>query len=144
MAAVEVVEEFAGSVKKVFSAITKFDLYPKYLPGVTSIKVGPPVAPGSTCLVRYELNIIKTFYYELNMYEEVPYRIWWDLNDSNLMKVNSGSWTFVAAGKGKTKATYQVEAKFKGLVPSMITDQVAKANLPLMMKGFQRLIAENS
>ncbi|MCX6123329.1 MAG: SRPBCC family protein, partial [Proteobacteria bacterium] len=60
--------------------------------------------------------------------------------ESNLMKHNTGSWTFEAEGKGKTKATYNLEIKFKGLVPSMITDQIAKANLPLMFAGFQKLI----
>lgn len=144
MAAVEVQEEFAGKIEKVFGAVTKFELYPKYLPGVTGIKVHPPKMAESFALVRYELNIVKTFYYELNMYQEAPNKIWWDLNDSNLMKANNGSWTFKSAGKDKTKAIYQLDIKFKGLIPSMITDQIAKANLPLMMSGFQRLIAENS
>lgn len=142
MAAIELSEEFAGKIEKVFEALSQYELYPKYLPGVTAIQVKPAIKPGSTCLVRYELNIVKTFYYELNMFAQGPNKIWWDLNDSNLMKANTGSWNLVSAGKDKTKATYSLDVKFKGLVPGMITDQVAKANLPLMMKGFQRLISE--
>ena len=144
MAEVEVTEEFNGSIEKVFAGISKFELYPKYLPGVTGIKVNPPTVKGSHCRVRYEINIIKTFYYELNMFQEAPERIWWDLQDSNLMKINRGSWKFTPLGNGKTSGIYQVELKFKGLVPSMITDQVAKANLPLMMAGFKRMISDQS
>ncbi len=141
MAELETTHIFNGEIDRVFRAIGKFDQYPKYLPGVTAIQVEPaPKGSSAKCRVRYELNIVKTFYYTLEMNEKAPDKIWWSMTDSNLMKQNDGGWDFEPAGKGKTKATYKLDIKFKGLVPSMITDQIAKANLPMMFAGFQKLI----
>lgn len=145
MAELETSHIFNGSIERVFSAISKFELYPKYLPGVTAIHVEPAVkVSNAKCRVRYELNIVKTFYYTLEMNEEPSKKMWWSLVDSNLMKQNDGGWDFEPVGADKTKATYRLDIKFKGLVPSMITDQIAKANLPMMFAGFQKLIDENS
>lgn len=145
MASLETETTFNGTLDLVFEGIKKYDKYPKYLPGVTRIDVLPPKESGSVCQVRYELNIVKTFYYVLNMFEDGPKRIWWTLDDSNILKGNIGSWTFKTKGKDKTKthAIYKLDIKFKGLIPSVITDQVAKANLPLMMTGFQKLIDDS-
>ena len=142
MAAIEIEQIFQGSRDLVFDAIRRYDLYPKYLPGVQKVEILSGQKPGVSQQVRYELNIIKTFYYVLNMRESSPSTIEWDLDDSNIMKANSGSWTFTAAGKNKTAAIYRLDVKFKGLVPSMITDKIAAANLPMMMAGFQKLIID--
>lgn len=144
MAELETTHVFDGDIQHVFKAIGQFEQYPRYLPGVTAVQVLPPKAPGAKCQVRYELNIVKTFFYTLEMFEEGPGKIWWNLTDSNLMKQNDGSWNFETAGEGKTKATYKLDIRFKGLVPSMITDQIAKANLPLMFAGFQKLIKDQT
>ena len=139
MAKLETNHVFDGKIEDVFNAIGMYDKYPEYIPGVTSIEVLPAKAAGSKCRVRYELNLIKTFYYVLNMYEEKPGRIWWDLEESNIMKVSNGSWQLTADGD-KTKAIYSLEIKFRGLIPSAVTDKIAKTNLPGTMEGFQRLI----
>ncbi len=144
MAKLKTEHVFTGNLEKVFAGICEFKKYPKYLPGVTKIEVLPAQEKNSICQVRYELNIIKTFYYVLNMFEEKPNKIWWELSESNLMNKNDGSWTFKEKKDGSTKATYTLDLQFKGLVPSAITDRVAKANLPAMMEGFQKLIDENN
>ena len=145
MAELETSHVFNGDMERVFRAIGNYGEYAKYLQGVTGIVVSPaPKGSNSKCLVRYELNIIKTFHYTLEMFEEPSTKVWWRMVDSNLMKQNEGSWTFSPDGPGKTKAIYNLDVKFKGLVPSMITDQVAKANLPQMFAGFQKLIDQTS
>lgn len=131
---------FEGSLSQVFEGIRQYAKYPQYLSGVTATEVLPPTAKGSVCRVRYDLKLIKTFFYTLNMFEESPKRIWWTLEESNLMKNSSGSWTFSDLGGNRTKAIYALDIAFRGLVPSAIVDQITKANLPAMMKGFQRLI----
>ncbi|MEZ4741158.1 MAG: SRPBCC family protein [Bdellovibrionota bacterium] len=131
---------FTGSIDEVFAGIRDYDSYPEYLPGVTQVQVLPAQETGSICQVRYDLNLVKKFYYILNMYEESPHKIWWDLAESNLMKENAGSWTLKGAKKASTEANYQLEVKFKGLIPSAVTDKIAKANLPAMFAGFQELI----
>lgn len=141
MATLETEHVFEGDLASVFAAIGQYEKYPEYIPGVTKIEVLPPKASGSKCQVRYELNIIKTFYYTLDMFEQSPSKIWWSLADSNIMKHSNGSWDLKSAGTGKTKAVYKLDIKFKGLIPGAITDQVAKANIPAMMAGFQKLIS---
>lgn len=140
MAALETEHTFDGGIDQVFGAIGQYGKYPEYIPGVTKIEVLPPQAKGSKCQVRYELNIIKTFFYTLDMFEKGPEKIWWTLADSNLMKASSGSWDLKQSGKDKTRAVYKLDIKFKGLIPGAITDQIAKANIPGMMAGFQKLI----
>jgi ribosome-associated toxin RatA of RatAB toxin-antitoxin module len=141
MAELEVKHLFNGNVNKVFRALGQFELYPEFIPGVTATKVLPPNAGSKAkCMVRTELNIVKTFYYTIEIFEDAPNRIWWSLVDSNLMKTNNGSWNLSAGATNETIAIYKLDVGFRGLVPSMITDQIAKANLPAMFDGFQKLI----
>lgn len=131
---------FDGSPQAVFDAIRQYQKYPDYIPGVTKIAVLPADKPKSTCQVRYELKLIKSFHYTMNMFEENPAKIWWDLADSNIMKRSTGSWTLKEVSPGKTKAVYALDIAFSGLVPQKIVDGITKANLPGMMKGFQQII----
>jgi ribosome-associated toxin RatA of RatAB toxin-antitoxin module len=141
MAELEVKHAFNGDVNKVFRALGQFELYPEFIPGVTATKVLPPSAGSKAkCLVRTELNIVKTFYYTIEVFEDAPNRIWWNLIDSNLMKTNNGSWNLSTGATNETIAIYKLDVGFRGLVPSMITDKIAKANLPAMFDGFQKLI----
>ena len=77
------------------------------------------------------------------MFEEAPGRMWWDLDESNIMKFNSGSWRLKERDSSHTKAVYTLEVKLKGLIPKAITDRVAEANLPGMLAGFQKLIDDH-
>lgn len=142
MAKLETEHVFHGKIENVFGALVKYELYPKYLPGVQGVEVLEPVAKGSSAQVRYDLKIIKEFFYTLDMFETSPNELRWELNESNIMKLNTGSWQLSPAGKGKTRAVYSLEIKFRGLIPSAITDKVAQANLPSMFAGFQKLIDE--
>ena len=133
---------FSSPIKKAFSGIRQYNHYPDYLPGVIKTEVLPPVRKGSRCQVRYELNLVKTFYYVLDMFEDEPERIWWELADSNIMKTNSGEWQLKADGKNKTKAFYSLDLRFRGLVPGALVSKIAEANTTAMMTGFQKLIDE--
>lgn len=140
MATLETQHIFQGNLNKVFAAIGQYEKYSSYLPAVTSTRRLPPQVSGSNVAVRYELNLIKTFYYVLNMFEVEPNHIHWSLQESNIMTLNNGSWDFTADGDHRTKAIYRAEIKFKGLIPSKITDQVIKSNVDGMFAGFQKLI----
>ena len=142
MPGLEKKHEFIGGIQQVFLAITSYEKYSKYIQGVTDVRVLPAVAPGSRCQVRYELNIIKKFFYVLDMYEEEPCKISWQLAESNLMKKNDGLWILEERSRDKTTASYSLDVAFRGLVPSSITKGVAKTSLPAMFEGMQRLIDE--
>lgn len=134
---------FDAGIENVFDGIRQYNQYPDYIQGVTGIKVLPPKKPGSICQVRYELNLIKSFHYTLDMFEEEPRRIYWHLAESNIMKKSDGSWDFAALSEGKTKATYTLDVVFSGFVPQKIVDQVTKASLPLLMAGMAKLVQDS-
>jgi ribosome-associated toxin RatA of RatAB toxin-antitoxin module len=144
VAAVKITQLFKGSIDQVFKGIGSYTLYPEHIPGVQKIEVLPPKLPKSTCQVRYEINVIKTFYYVIDMFEESPKKIWWTMSESNLMKSNSGQWDLKEVDKNTTEATYTLDVAFKGFVPGAVTDRVAKANLPAMMAGFQKIIEQSA
>jgi coenzyme Q-binding protein COQ10 len=133
---------FDGRIEEVFNAVRQYAKYPEYLPGVTGISVLPAKVAGSVCQVRYELKLIKSFYYTLNMFEERPGRIHWNLDESNIMKKSDGSWEFREDSEGKTKAVYTLDIAFSGLVPQKVVDQLTKANLPLLMAGMAKLLRD--
>ena len=140
MAELTTEQVFNGNIEQVYAGLGLYARYPEFLPGVTAVQVLPPKAPGSVCQVNYELKLIKSFYYTLDMFVEKPTRIWWTLAASNLMKRSNGSWVLSSIGKDKTKAVYTLDIGFSGLVPGRIVDQITKANLGSMMTGFQSLI----
>jgi ribosome-associated toxin RatA of RatAB toxin-antitoxin module len=131
---------FDGDIQKVFKGICQFDQYSEHLPGVTGIQVLDATQKDSVCRVRYELKIIKEFYYTLHMFIKEPEKIFWQLDESNVLITNNGSWTLSAKSKKKTTAVYSLDVSFKGLVPKMLTDKIAAANLPNMFAGFQKII----
>lgn len=143
MAEISKEQVFKGKCTEVFAGIQKYEKYPDYLPGVTAIKVLPAKQPGSTCQVRYELKLIKSFFYTLNMFVDAPNKIWWDMDSSNIMKHSNGRWDLTDNGNNTTKAIYKLDVGFSGFVPQKIVDQIAKANLELMMNGFQNLINDS-
>ena len=144
MAKVETQHQFNGTISQVFNGVCQYAEYPDYVPGVTSTQILPAQEPGSSCQVRYEINLVKKFYYVLNMFESEPNVISWTLAESNVMKVNNGEWRFQELSKKKVLADYQVEATFRGLVPKALTDKVAKASIPGMLEGLQALIDAQS
>lgn len=143
MPEVSVNHKFSGNIENVFDGIRQYDKYPEYLPGVTKIEVLPASEQGSSCRVRYDLKLVKNFFYILHMFEEKPNKIHWNLDESNIMKTSSGSWQ-LSEQDGETQAIYTVDIAFRGLVPQKIVDQITKANLPLMMSGFQKMIDDQS
>jgi ribosome-associated toxin RatA of RatAB toxin-antitoxin module len=136
---------FNGTPVEVFKGIRNFEKYPDYIPMISSIEVGKPIVPKSVALVTFKVNLVKTFYYSLHMFEEAPLRLWWDLHESNLMKKSHGSWLLEEKVQGTTLAHYSLDVAFKGLVPQMMIDKVTQSSLAPMMEGFQKLVnAEKS
>ncbi len=140
MSGVQTEHIFKGTIEKVFKAITSYEAYPQYVPYVQKIQVLKAIKKGSACLVRYDLNLIKNFFYSLNMVHDQPNSIRWDLYESDILKTSSGSWELSAAGKTKTKAIYTVDIEARLFVPKMMIDKLTKTALPATMEGFQKLI----
>ena len=131
---------FKGSVEQVFAGISDYGLYPRFVTGVHATTFVDQVDPGASCGVRYDLKLIKSFYYILDMYHSDLDSIAWQMRSSNLLSHNAGSWTFEAQGESITKAIYELDIGFKIFVPNRITKKLTETSLPLMFKGVQDLI----
>ncbi len=143
MAKVETEHVFKGSVEQVFSGISQYDKYIKYLEEVSEILVLPAEDPKAACTVEWHIMLIKDIHYKLNMFHEAPHKISWQLVDSNLLKVNSGCWEFSAQGADKTLAKYSVDVAAKLFIPGSIIESLTRANLPKMFDGMQKLISKH-
>ena len=131
---------FNGSHKKVFNGLSAYELYPSYIKGVKATKLMNPKDPAASCGVHYQLNLIKTFSYKLDMYHEQNKKISWVLRDSNFFSHNSGSWTLEPYGENYTKVVYLLKIGFTTKIPSFITKKLTESSLPMMFKDFQSLI----
>lgn len=135
---------FIGNIETVFSGIKQFRKYPKYLPGVSGATIYPPTKKDSVCLARFEINMVKTFYYTLNFFETAPTNIWWTLEDSNLMTKNEGSWLLSSMGFKKTKAVYTLDSEFDGFLLNSLAGSMSEKMMPSVLEGFQEMIKEHA
>jgi ribosome-associated toxin RatA of RatAB toxin-antitoxin module len=58
------------------------------------------------------------------------------------MKKNSGHWKLTEVKKDLTKAIYEIDMDFGGMVPKAITNKLVGTNLPGMMKQFRDRVEE--
>lgn len=120
---------------KLYSVITRYEDYPKYVVGCSSTQVDRtnPAKVRAT----YNVNMMKEISYTLDHVEDAANgKIEWTLVKSDFMKTNIGSWVLTPAGKGKTDISYKVEIEFKFPVPGMILNRVVKGSLGPMVKSF--------
>src|SRR5207237_1021782 len=82
--------------------------------------------------------VIMRIKYSIKMKEERPSKLSWTFISGEMMKDNQGSWTFEAAGPGKTKATYTVEMALGALVPKTIVNALVETSLPKMLEATKK------
>lgn len=129
---------FNAPIAKVFSIISDYGSYPQFMPEVKRVSVIETT--GEKKLVEYELSIIKTFRYQLWMFEKPNNEVSWKFHTGEMFKDNTGSWKLTDLGNGTTKADYELTAKFGVFVPGMIEKKLIESNLPSMMKQFKERI----
>src|ERR1035438_7661095 len=89
---------FNATADRVFKVISDYNSYPLFMPEVKRVSViesGPEKK-----LVEYELSIIKTFRYQLWMFEKTNLEISWKFHTGEIFKENSGSWKLTDLGNG--------------------------------------------
>jgi ribosome-associated toxin RatA of RatAB toxin-antitoxin module len=94
---------------------------------------------GSKVLAKYDLNVIKTFSYVLELTENQN-GLTWTFSEGDIFAVNSGSWELNDLGDGTTEVTYniEVEIKIKMMGTGMITKKLVNTSLPSMMKSVEK------
>lgn len=131
---------FKGACADVYAGITAYALYPQFIAGVHNVAFIDPTDPGASCGLRYDLKVIRTLHYTLDMYHTELTSIEWQMRQSNLLSHNSGRWNLTPASETTTNATYELALGFKIFVPGRITRKLTETSLPLMFKGIQDLI----
>jgi len=121
--------------EKFFEVIADFEKYPEFLPECKSCRIDSD--QGDVKVVTQSLALMKTINLTTRMVLDPPNGLTWTLVKGDMMKMNNGSWTLEDAGEGKTRATYGLEMKLKGLIPSSVVNSLAKTSFPKMLKNFK-------
>ncbi|MCM2322426.1 MAG: SRPBCC family protein [Oligoflexia bacterium] len=141
MASAEIKEILNVDKDRFFEVVTRYEDYPLFVDGCTSVKVERP-APGRA-RVTYHVSMMKDVTYTLDLTENAEKgTIDWKLVESDFFKVNNGSWRIKSAGAGKTEVHYGLEVEFKIPVPGLILNRLVKGNLPSMVKSFEKRVRE--
>lgn len=139
MASANATEVFNCSNAEFFKIISDYERYPEFLSEVSSCKILE--TNGNKKLVEYSVSVIKTFRYTLWMTEVEPTSVSWDFAGGDMFKTSSGSW-LLKEEAGKTRASYTVEATFKGFVPGPIAKGLIEVNLPNMMSSYHKRVKQ--
>ncbi len=138
MAIATIEKEIKADVKKVFDVITNFESYPEFLKETKGVVVEKKSKTGA--IVTFEVDVIKTIHYTLDMKLKAPHHVTWTLVKGDFMKSNVGGWDLEEIKKGVTLAKYHIEVKFGLLVPGSVADTLVKKSLPAMIESFKKRI----
>jgi ribosome-associated toxin RatA of RatAB toxin-antitoxin module len=120
---------------KLFTAITKYEDYPKFVDGCTKVEVERK-GPGHA-RVTYHVSMMKEVSYTLDHVEDAASgRVEWKLVKSDSLKGNTGRWLLKDAGKGRTEVKYEIDIDFSFPVPGFILSKLVKGSLPSMIESF--------
>ncbi len=139
MAGAKTTELFNCSVEDFFKIVSDYEKYPLFLQEVKDCKVIE--TKGNQKVVEFHVNVIKQFSYRLLITEQPPHKMSWTFDSGDLFKVSTGSWDLKDEA-GKTRATYEVDAKFKVFIPGPISKALVNVNLPNMMSSFKKRVSE--
>ena len=122
---------------KFFDTVVRYEDYPKFVEGCTSVKVERK-GPGKA-RVTYYVSMMKDIMYTLDHEEDKATGVVrWTLVDSDFFKANSGRWEIKSVSGGKIDVLYDLSVEFKIPVPGFILNRLVKGNLPGMVKSFAK------
>ena len=139
MAEAKTTELFNCTPEEFYNIVADYEKYPEFLSEVRACKVLK--SEGSRKLVEYTVSVMKDFKYRLWMTEEPHNKVTWVFESGDIFKVSNGMWDITAEGD-KTRATYQVEAKFNLFVPGPIAKALVSVNLPNMVSSYHKRVKE--
>jgi len=123
-----------------YRVITDFDNYKTFLPEVVGSEVLSS-KDGKVFRVRFEIDLMKRFSYELEFTLHPMKEVHWRLVESDFFKTNQGRWVLEAQPEA-TKVQYELEVGFGFLVPGWITKKLTESNLPTMFDKFEKRAQE--
>ncbi len=139
MAKAATTEIFKCSVDQFFKIISDYEKYHEFLAEIKQCKVLK--TEGSRKLVEYNVQVIKSFKYQLWMTETPPNSITWEFASGDIFKTSVGFWKLEDEA-GQCRATYSVEASFSLFVPGPIANALVSVNLPNMMSSYHKRVSQ--
>lgn len=127
--------EINAPIKTVYEVISDFESYPEFLPETRKVIVEKESS--KSAIVTFTINLIKKITYTLDVKLHPEKGLEWKLEKGEIMKKNNGSWKLTPTHNGGTKAHYEIEMDFGGVVPKAISNKLIGTNLPTMMKQFR-------
>ncbi len=129
---------FNGDISTTFGVISDYTAYPDILADIDKAEVLE--SKRNVTVVRFDLKIVKSFFYTLEIKTKKNKEIKWSLVESDIMKKNNGQWTFTEIDENETEAEYNIDVTFGLLVPKMVINSVVRGNLPKMFSQFNEAI----
>ena len=137
MAIASLTKVYEVSKEKFFATVAAYENYPQFVTGCKKIEVERK-APGHA-RVKYTMNMMgKDLWYVLEHTEDAASGILtWKLVESDLLKVNQGTWTIKDVG-GKTEVTYSLEIEFKIWIPGPVLKGLTQTTLPSLIGEYEK------
>jgi ribosome-associated toxin RatA of RatAB toxin-antitoxin module len=129
-------KEFKVSLPTLYKTIIDFEGYKDFLPEVVWSSIVSRKSD-TEIRVRFEIDMMKRFSYELDFTLFPEKEVHWKLVESDFFKANQGKWVLTASGN-YTKVQYHLEVGFGFLVPGWITKKLTESNLPQMFDKFEQ------
>lgn len=139
MAKASTTEVFNCTPEQFFKIISDYEKYHEFLAEVKKCTVVK--TEGHRKLVEYQVQVMKSFKYNLWMTENAPNSITWEFASGDIFKTSVGSWKLENEA-GKTRATYTVEATFTLFVPGPIANALVSVNLPNMIGSYHKRVKQ--
>lgn len=138
MAKAQITDVFNCTPQEFFDLVVDYESYPEFLTEMKDVKITKQTKTSKT--MECTVSVVKTFSYELVTKEKAPKSVVFEFTKGDIFKSLKGSWTIEDAPKKKCHVTYDIEASFGLLVPSMISNKLVSVNLPSMMKAFHKRV----
>lgn len=72
-----------------YEAIADYESYPEFVPHIVHANIVE--VEGNRSRVQFKAHYLRDIPYTLDIYHDEPKRIWWELAESPLFRVSSGS-----------------------------------------------------
>jgi ribosome-associated toxin RatA of RatAB toxin-antitoxin module len=122
---------------KILAVLKDYESYSEFMDGVSNVSIES--TSGNVTKAKYDLNVIKTFSYTLEL-TDTDDGLSWTFDNGDIFSVNSGSWDLKDLGDGTTEVVYNIdiEIKIKMMGTGMITKKLVNTSLPSMMKSVEK------
>ena len=118
-----------AKAKQIFDILWDVKTYKEVFPEIKEVK---SKKKGDKKEASFSAELMGTVNYTLLLEQHPPKQITWTLVKGDMMKSNTGAWTFQEKNN-KTKLTYAMEVELSIWVPDSIVERLLSKHLPAVM-----------